>query len=809
LSQFKKFISEIHRRSIWQVLAVYLIGAWLAFEIIQTLTEGLGLPGWFPALALILFIVGLPIVLATAIVQQGGPSPGTSDPTLIPVEPGDAAKADAGRQGLLRTVTWRNALQAGVIAFALWGVVAMGWLLLRPSGDGRPTSGEVSATAVAVLPFTFRGDEDLSYLGEGMVDLLSRALDGAGELRAVDPWALLSLIEQSGGSRLDPQIARSVAEQFGAGLFVLGNVLETGGQLRIDAVLYDANGNQLSSVEATATDESGVLELVDDLARELVVAGGAGDVRLTRTAAATTSAVDALKAYLEGEQRFRAGRYAEAVDAFQRAVSVDSSFALAYYRMSVAAEWIGMFDVILHASEQAVRYGERLPPRDRQLLEASLALRRGAAGEAELLYEGVLFSYPEDVEAWYQLAESQFHYGPVRGRSISESRRAFERVIELDPENVMAIFHLARVAAREREYPRLDSLVNRAVELQPESGRILELLALRAFVMGDAEERQGVLAQARDAPLVFMISVVGSGVYSEEIDASIQLGRQLTLPGRGQVERILGRGSVTIGQAGFGRLAAARAEAASSSVPDQVGEPTFSAVVTALSAAHPFYPVSEQALEAARAELLSWNTEIWPGDAESVLYGRADQAEVTRLYLLGLISARMGQGAAARDYATELEGQGPLAEWGSMVSDLAHTVRALAARSEGRLEDSLAEIEQARYETHYAWLTTSPLHAQSAGRFLRAELLEVAGRDEEALRWYRASTELSFFDVINLAPAHLRRAEIYERLGDEQNAVHHYARFIKLWQDADPELQPMVEEARHALERLTDEPMRN
>ena len=69
MSRLKQLISEIHRRSIWQVLAIYLIGAWLAFEIIQTLTEGLGLPGWFPAFALVLFIVGLPIVLATAIVR--------------------------------------------------------------------------------------------------------------------------------------------------------------------------------------------------------------------------------------------------------------------------------------------------------------------------------------------------------------------------------------------------------------------------------------------------------------------------------------------------------------------------------------------------------------------------------------------------------------------------------------------------------------------------------------------------------------------------------------------------------------------
>ncbi len=59
---------------------------------------------------------------------------------------------------------------------------------------------------------------------------------------------------------------------------------------------------------------------------------------------------------------------------------------------------------------------------------------------------------------------------------------------------------------------------------------------------------------------------------------------------------------------------------------------------------------------------------------------------------------------------------------------------------------------------------------------------------------------------MSLAPSHLRRAELYEELGDDERARRHYARFLELWQDPDPELRPMVESARHALERLTAEP---
>lgn len=73
MSQLNHLIREIHRRSLWQVLAIYLVGAWVVYEVILGLTDGGVLPEWFPGLAVGLFLVGLPVVLATAFVQEGAP----------------------------------------------------------------------------------------------------------------------------------------------------------------------------------------------------------------------------------------------------------------------------------------------------------------------------------------------------------------------------------------------------------------------------------------------------------------------------------------------------------------------------------------------------------------------------------------------------------------------------------------------------------------------------------------------------------------------------------------------------------------
>ena len=60
MSRLKRLIQEIHRRSLWQVLGIYLVGAWVAFQGIEALVSGLGLPEWVPGFAVAVMIIGFP-----------------------------------------------------------------------------------------------------------------------------------------------------------------------------------------------------------------------------------------------------------------------------------------------------------------------------------------------------------------------------------------------------------------------------------------------------------------------------------------------------------------------------------------------------------------------------------------------------------------------------------------------------------------------------------------------------------------------------------------------------------------------------
>jgi hypothetical protein len=52
-------------------------------------------------------------------------------------------------------------------------------------------------------------------------------------------------------------------------------------------------------------------------------------------------------------------------------------------------------------------------------------------------------------------------------------------------------------------------------------------------------------------------------------------------------------------------------------------------------------------------------------------------------------------------------------------------------------------------------------------------------------------------------PAHLRQAEIHERLGNRARAAGHYEQFVELRRSADAEFQPAVDAARRRLSSLT------
>jgi serine/threonine-protein kinase len=320
------------------------------------------------------------------------------------------------------------------VALAVLGALAaaaVGWWTLRP----KPVA-VASANHLAVLPFAVHGGGRLDFLSQGMVDLLSRNLDGAGDIRSVNGATVLAAAHADGGVA-DLEEGRRLARRLGAGLYVLGSVSAIGNQVRIEASLYNGAPAQPAMVSQASVsgDTTQLFELVDRLAADLMVQQGRGvGSRLLQTAATTTRSLPALKSYLDAEGQLRRGQFDSALAGFQQAVQLDSTFALAYYRLAVAAAWSNRTGLIRPNTERAVRLADRLSERDRRLLQSFAALADGKPDDAESGYRGILQDYPDDLEAQWQLATVLNVYNPLRGRPVAESAPVVDGVVKLDPE---------------------------------------------------------------------------------------------------------------------------------------------------------------------------------------------------------------------------------------------------------------------------------------------------------------------------------------------------------------------------------------
>jgi serine/threonine-protein kinase len=325
----------------------------------------------------------------------------------------------------------KAALVALSVLLLLGGAwLARGWLAAPVPG--------VSHERLAVLPFSTSGSSNIAYLAEGMVDLLSRNLNGAGDLRTIDAGTVLTAGAKAGTRPGDAAAGRALARHLGAGLYVIGSVHAVGGRLRIQADLRNqADTSDGTLARATAEgDTTQLFQLVDRLSADLLAGRGRGlSSRLMQSAALTTRSLAALKHYLMGEQHLRGGEgsFDSAIAGFQRAIAVDSTFALAHYRLGVAAGWAGRPGISGPATKRALALGDRLEDRDRRLLSAFDAFQRGRADEAEEQYRAILRDYPDDLEAEFQLATLFYLYNAARGRPISQATEPFDHVLALDP----------------------------------------------------------------------------------------------------------------------------------------------------------------------------------------------------------------------------------------------------------------------------------------------------------------------------------------------------------------------------------------
>ncbi len=662
------------------------------------------------------------------------------------------------------------------IAGAVATVVVVAWFFIpRPEGSSSPAVSE-SPPSVAVLPFEVN-DPDLDIWREGMVDLLGTNLDGVAGLRTISSRTVLARWREAVGESktVDLQTALAIGGRAGARYVLVGNAVAIGSGVRLGVELHDVE----SGVELGRTQVEGsideVFALVDELSiaiLESLMSDRPGAIPRVNLARLTTSSLPALKSYLEGEVLFRQGDFEAAIPAYQHAVEIDSTFALAFHRLGSSFEWAATrtqdYDLITESVGRAARLAHRLPDREALFVRARLSLTRQVLDGLEPLRRAVR-SYPDDPEAWYLLGETYFHFGDQGLVPPEEIERAFARAVDLDPGFSVSYMHRVDMALRfDPDSARVSVLIDSLARLAPHTRVVRERLLAHDLAFGN------------DAARARAFAALDTTSFSPALMAYWVLGHPRFLVTQAKVLGIsrladdpLARVFLSYNQINRGLVRSAL------ETMDQPGFPEDERPGGYYYNHMRGLPISTTRME------------------RELALAAIDSSKVVNLFFAGAYVTEQG---LEGDRATVVEllrhnAQRSLQEGDSLGARRAQAaavaLKGFAAWQRGDHAKALDLLEAARLEfTGYL----GPGTASATIRWWLAELLLELRRPNEAERYFASFWQ----DPL----AAYRIGRIYEQLEAWDKASESYEYFLEAWKDADPELQPMVEEARQAIIRL-------
>ena len=674
--------------------------------------------------------------------------------------------------------------QAGVLAVGALAVIGLAvvvffggrWGMQRIAPE--PALAESAAPGIAVLPFTVN-DPELDQWREGMVDLLATNLDGAGGFRAIDNRTVLARWSEAvpEGRRADLETLLGIARDTGARYAVAGDVVTIGEGMRLTADLYDIGRGEAVGHAQVEGPQDSLFVLVDRLSIDLLGAlleEGEGSIPSLNLSRVMTASVPALKAYLEGEGHFRRSDWRNAVTAYKAAVEGDSAFALAHLRLSQTYGWWSetqFGDLPAQEAELARRYSDRLPERERLLVEGEDLWFQGSPRSVEFARD-LVKRFPDDVDAWNHLGEILYHEGGRHLIDIEESTRAFFRAIELDPRFTPAYLHPIDLAfSVDSDSARAADLLARFREHAPGSEDDVVFGIDFALAFGSADVRTAA-AGALDTLNVscFRCKVVGLLGHPNHLAAQESALRHLLARDIDDAERANASFQLFLNQIERGKLSTCAELLESPGInPRQRADMAMLARMASV-------PVSPERLDA----LLTLSPDSLMGPATFMLTAASADRGIGEDFQRGV---RLFH-AAAEDRIAENDSLA--------AQSLEATADALEAYATWRRGDParawpLLESAQKRvaHPIQNSWI-----------RFWLAGLATELGRPDDAIRYLESVR--GFFGTTALYPL----ARAYEEAGRRDDARRTYELLLTAWSEADPLQTARVAEVRQRLAGL-------
>jgi eukaryotic-like serine/threonine-protein kinase len=385
----------------------------------------------------------------------------------------------------------------------------------------------------------------------------------------------LQFMGRPADERVTGNVAREICEREHIKAMLSGSIASLGSQyvVALDATNC-SNGDSLAREQVTATTKEAVLSSVGKAASNLRGKLGESLASIqkfdTPVTEATTSSLEALKAFAAGDEIRNGGGEAESIALFQHAIELDPNFAMAYARLAAVYNNLGEEDRAMDMAKKAFDLRERVSERERFYINDHFYTVNGDIEKDKQTLELAISSYPNDSTAYTNLA---LIYSTYYGQFDKAIQLANE-FIRLEPTAPFGYTHAAGPYMALNRLEEARSTLQRAVDAKADNLFIHEQLYALAFLTGDADGMQRQMQWAEGKPSEYLLLNHAAQVAASQ--GQIRRGEELVRRSV-QVTDRLGFKETTAStqadwawtQAEVGNASSARAAAAASSAVAQ------------------------------------------------------------------------------------------------------------------------------------------------------------------------------------------------------------------------------------------------
>ena len=344
----------------------------------------------------------------------------------------DALDDQGKPKPIARRVTKR--LAAAVLTGVLAMVGATWWFSRTPAVP-------VTPEPISVLIADFENRTGDAVFDGALEQALGLAMEGASFVSAYSRPKARQVAEQlKPGAPLDEGMARLIAKRESLNVVLAGSIASSGPRYTVRVRALDLarpeDDQVVATASATAESKAGILPAVERVAGE--VRRRLGDTAEGANAAApseafTAASLEAMRAYVRGQDLQVAGKFDEALAAYQEAVTLDKQFGRAYAGMGVIYGNRRQFDEADKSYKEALKHVSRMTEREKFSTMGGyhLLVSRDFA-QAIQSYEALVKRYPVDRAGHANLA-----YAYLNVRRLDEAVTEVRRALALEPGNVL------------------------------------------------------------------------------------------------------------------------------------------------------------------------------------------------------------------------------------------------------------------------------------------------------------------------------------------------------------------------------------